>query len=218
MEQVRKTDKMKEMPVNKLMLAMGIPIVLSMILQAVYNIVDSAFVSNMAEYGEDALNALTLAFPMQMLMVAVSIGTGVGVNALVSKCLGMGEKEKAGKAAGNAVFLGIVISLMFIIFGLFGTNIYISSQTSDPLISEMANEYLGICCVFSFGIIFFSVFEKLLQAGGHSGFSTIAQIIGAVANIILDPILIYGLLGFPEMGVKGAAYATVIGQILSFVT
>ena len=109
MEQVRKTDKMKGMPVNKLMLAMGIPIVLSMILQAVYNIVDSAFVSNMAEYGEDALNALTLAFPMQMLMVAVSIGTGVGVNALVSKCLGMGEKEKAGKAAGNAVFLGIVL-------------------------------------------------------------------------------------------------------------
>ena len=210
MEQVRKTDKMKEMPVNKLMLAMGIPIVLSMILQAVYNIVDSAFVSNMAEYGEDALNALTLAFPMQMLMVAVSIGTGVGVNALVSKCLGMGEKEKAGKAAGNAVFLGIVISLMFIIFGLFGTNIYISSQTSDPLISEMANEYLGICCVFSFGIIFFSVFEKLLQAGGHSGFSTIAQIIGAVANIILDPILIYGLPGITEIGVKGAAYATVI--------
>lgn len=218
MEQVRKTDKMKEMPVNKLMLAMGIPIVLSMILQAVYNIVDSAFVSNMAEHGEDALNALTLAFPMQMLMVAVSIGTGVGVNALVSKCLGMGEKEKAGKAAGNAVFLGIIISLVFIIFGLFGTNIYISSQTSDPLISEMSNEYLGICCVFSFGIIFFSVFEKLLQAGGHSGFSTIAQIIGAVANIILDPILIYGLLGFPEMGVKGAAYATVIGQILSFIT
>lgn len=170
MEQVRKTDKMKEMPVNKLMLAMGIPIVLSMILQAVYNIVDSAFVSNMAEYGEDALNALTLAFPMQMLMVAVSIGTGVGVNALVSKCLGMGEKEKAGKAAGNAVFLGIVISLMFIIFGLFGTNIYISSQTSDPLISEMANEYLGICCVFSFGIIFFSVFEKLLQQADTRAF------------------------------------------------
>lgn len=217
MEQVR-TDKMKDMPVNKLMLAMGIPIVLSMILQAVYNIVDSAFVSNMAEHGEDALNALTLAFPMQMLMVAVSIGTGVGVNALVSKCLGMGEKEKAGKAVGNAIFLGIIISLVFIIFGLFGTNSYISSQTSDPLISEMANEYLGICCVFSFGIIFFSVFEKLLQAGGHSGFSTIAQIIGAVANIILDPILIYGLLGFPEMGVKGAAYATVIGQILSFIT
>ena len=204
MEQVR-TDKMKDMPVNKLMLAMGIPIVLSMILQAVYNIVDSAFVSNMAEHGEDALNALTLAFPMQMLMVAVSIGTGVGVNALVSKCLGMGEKEKAGKAAGNAIFLGIIISLVFIIFGLFGTNIYISSQTSDPLISEMANVYLGICCVFSFGIIFFSVFEKLLQAGGHSGFSTIAQIIGAVANIILDPVLIYGLLGFPRNGRKGSS-------------
>ena len=136
MEQ-EKVNRLGTEPVKKLLLRTGLPVILSMVLQAVYNIVDSAFVSNMAEYGEDALNALTLAFPMQMLMVAVSVGTGVGVNALVSKCLGMGEKEKAGKAAGNAVFLGIVISLMFIIFGLFGTNIYISSQTSDPLIKHI---------------------------------------------------------------------------------
>lgn len=217
MEKTQKADKMKLMPINKLMILMGVPIVLSMILQAVYNIADSAFVSNMAENGEQALNALTLAFPLQMLMVAVGIGTGVGANALASKCLGMGDGEKAGKTAGTTVFLAFVIYVVFVLFGIFGTGAYISSQTKNPLIYDMASEYLKICCILSFGIVFFSVFEKLLQAGGHSVCSTVAQIAGALTNIILDPILIYGLCGFPAMGVKGAAYATVIGQILSFV-
>ena len=127
MEQNNEKNKMAEMPVNKLMLSMGIPMILSMALQAVYNIVDSAFVSNITGSGEATLNALTLAFPVQMLMVAIAIGTGVGTNALLSKCLGQGNKEKAGLVAGNAVFLAIVIYIVFVIFGLFGLNVYISS-------------------------------------------------------------------------------------------
>jgi putative MATE family efflux protein len=217
MEQTEKMNKMGVMPVKKLMLSMGIPMVLSMILQAVYNIVDSAFVSNMKENGEEALNALTLAFPLQMLMVAVGIGTGVGVNALVSKALGQGNNKKASQAAGNALFMSAVIYIVFVLFGIFGVDCYISSQTSNPLISDMAASYLRVCCVASLGIVFFSIFEKLLQACGHAMYSTIAQIAGAVTNIVLDPVFIYGLAGFPEMGVKGAAYATVIGQIVSAV-
>lgn len=209
-------NRMGTQPVNKLMLSMGIPMILSMMLQALYNIVDSAFVSNIPENGEAALNALTLAFPVQMLMVAISIGTGVGTNALLAKSLGQGNAKKASRVAGNAIFLGIVIYLVFLLFGLFGVRIYTISQTSNPVILEMTMNYLSICCIISFGIVFFSIFEKLLQATGRSMFSTIAQIAGAVTNIILDPILIYGLLGLPVMGVKGAAYATVIGQIVSF--
>ena len=210
-----KLNRMAEMPVKKLMLSMGIPMIISMVLQAVYNIVDSAFVSNMAVGGENALNALTLAFPLQILMVAMGIGTGVGANVLTAQKLGMGDKEGANKAAGNASFLALLIYIIFLLFGFFGAGAYISSQTSNPEIAEMGTEYLRICCIFSFGMSFFSVYEKLLQSTGHSLCSTIAQISGAVTNIILDPILIYGLLGFPEMGVSGAAYATVIGQIVS---
>lgn len=209
-------NKMGTMPVNKLMLSMGIPMILSMMLQAVYNIVDSAFVSNMAEGGEAALNALTLAFPVQMMMVAIGIGTGVGINALLAKSLGQGNKEKASRVAGNAIFLAIIIYIVFVLFGIFGVSSYIGSQTTNPQIIEIATQYLAICCVVSFGIVFFSIFEKLLQATGRSMFSTIAQVAGAVVNIILDPILIYGLLGLPAYGVRGAAYATVIGQIVSF--
>ena len=218
---MKKQDSMSRMgtePIGKLMLSMGIPMILSMVLQAVYNIVDSAFVSNMKENGEAALNALTLAFPVQMLMVAVGIGTGVGTNALLAKSLGQGNKEKASKVAGNAMTLGAVIYAVFLLFGIFGVRFYIGTQTSNPLIEEMAVEYLAICCIISMGIVFFSIFEKLLQATGRSQFSTIAQVAGAVTNIILDPILIYGWCGLPESGVKGAAYATVIGQVVSMVT
>lgn len=213
-----KDEKMVAVPVGKLMFSMGIPMIVSMVLQAVYNIVDSAFVSNMPVGGEDALNALTLAFPLQVLMVAVGIGTGVGANVLIAKSLGQKNSELTSKAAGNAVFLGLVIYVVFLIFGLFGVNAYISSQTDNEAISVMGTDYLSICCVFSFGISMFAIFEKILQAAGHSVCSTIAQILGAVTNIVLDPILIYGWLGCPEMGVKGAAWATVIGQIVSFVT
>lgn len=209
------TNKMADMPVKKLMLSMGIPIMLSMVLQAFYNIVDSAFVANMSENGEAALNALTLAFPFQMLMVAMGIGTGVGVNALLSKSLGQGDKERASRAAGNALFMAGIIFIIFVLFGIFGVRPYISSQTANSLIAEMGIGYLRVCCILSFGIVFFSIYEKLLQATGNSMYSTIAQVAGALTNIVLDPIMIYGLLGCPEFGVMGAAYATVIGQIVS---
>ena len=203
------------MPVNKLMVQMGLPMILSMALQAVYNIVDSAFVGNMKAGSEAALNALTLVFPVQMLMVAVGIGTGVGTNALLARMLGQGDGKKAAKAAGNSLFLGIIIYAVCLLFGIFGVKAYISSQTVDPEVISMGTSYLRICCVCSFGIIFFSLFEKLLQATGRSLYSTIGQIVGAVINIILDPIMIYGVGPVPEMGVAGAAYATVIGQIAS---
>lgn len=209
------SNKMKEMPVNKLMTQMGIPMILSMALQAVYNIVDSAFVGNMKAVSEAALNALTLVFPVQMLMVAVGIGTGVGTNALLARTLGQENNKKAAKVAGNSLFLGAIIYVICFIFGIFGVKAYISSQTIDSEVISMGTSYLRICCMCSFGIVFFSIFEKLLQATGRSLYSTIGQIVGAVINIILDPIMIYGIGPVPEMGVKGAAYATVIGQVVS---
>lgn len=208
---MEENNKMKNEPVNKLMLQMGVPMILSMALQAVYNIVDSAFVGKMKEGSEAALNALTLVFPIQMLMVALANGTGVGVNALLARTLGQRNREKASKVAGNGLFLATVIYIICVLFGLFGIKAYISSQTSDALVLSMSVDYLRICCLLSFGVVFFSIFEKLLQATGRSLYSTIGQVTGAIINMILDPILIYGF----NLGVQGAAYATVIGQILS---
>ncbi len=212
---MKSNNRMKEMPVNQLMIKLGVPMILSMALQAVYNIVDSAFVGNMKVGSEAALNALTLVFPIQMLIVALAIGTGVGANALLAKTLGQGKREKAGKVAGNSLFLGVVIYVVCFLFGIFGVDEYIRTQTGDPEVFGMATSYLRICCMISFGIIFFSLFEKLLQATGKSIYSTIGQIFGAVINIIFDPLLIYGVGPFPELGVRGAAYATVLGQVLS---
>lgn len=211
------SNKMREMPVNKLMLQMGIPMILSMAFQAVYNIVDSAFVGNMREGSEAGLNALTLVFPVQMLMVAIAIGTGVGTNALLARTLGQGNPKKAARVAGNSLFLGAIIYIACVLFGIFGVKAYISTQTVDPEVISMGTTYLTICCVLSFGIIYYSLFEKLLQATGRSFYSTIGQVLGAVINIILDPIMIYGIGPMPEMGVAGAAYATVIGQVASAV-
>lgn len=159
-EKINKINKMENMPVNKLIIVMGIPMIISMVLQAVYNIVDSGFIANIQENGEYALNALTLAFPFQMLMVAVGIGTGVGANVLVAKSLGEKNREKAScekasKVAGNALFLAGVIYIVFLFFGLFGTRAYICTQTSNTIIEEMAIDYLSICCIASFGMIFF---------------------------------------------------------------
>ncbi|MDE5939430.1 MAG: MATE family efflux transporter [Lachnospiraceae bacterium] len=210
-----KDNKMAVMPVNRLIINMGVPVIVSMMLQAVYNIVDSAFVANMKDTGEMALNALTLAFPVQMLMVAIGVGTGVGVNALLAKSMGQGDMEKASKTAGNGVFIMAVLYVVFLLFGLFGTQSYVASQTKNPVIEQMATQYLKICCGLSFGVLYFALYEKVLQATGKSMYSTIAQISGAVVNIVLDPIMIYGWLGCPAFGVKGAAYATVIGQMAS---
>lgn len=140
---------------------------------------------------------------------------GVGTNALLAMTLGQGNMKKAAKVAGNSLFLGAIIYVEWLLFGIFGVKTYISSQTADPQVISMGISYLRICCVISFGILFFSLFEKLLQATGRSLYSTIGQVMGAVINIILDPIMIYGIGPVPEMGVKGAAYATVIGQVAS---
>ena len=208
-------NPMKEAPVNSLMLKMGTPIIISMMMQALYNIVDSAFVSNMGINGEMALNALTLAFPVQVLLIALGIGTGVGMNVVVARSLGQGDYEKASKAVGTTKALAFIIFAMFFLFGIFGVKLYIGTQTSNATISEMAEVYLRICCTLSLGNVYFTVYEKLLQAHGRSKYSTIAQIAGALTNIVLDPILIYGLLGLPRMEVAGAAFATVIGQFVS---
>ena len=214
-------NKMGTEAVPKVMLSMGIPIILSMVLQACYNIVDSMFVAripntgSITNMGEYAVNALTLAFPVQMLIVAFGIGTGVGVNALLAKSLGQRDEEKVAKTAGNGVTLALIIYAVFLLFGLFGVKAYIGSQTKDEVILEMGISYLSICCVVSFGIVLFSVYEKLLQSTGKTIYSTIAQITGAVVNIVLDPIMIFGYFGLPEMGIRGAAYATVIGQVAS---
>lgn len=146
-----------------------------------------------------------------MLMVALAIGTGVGVNALLARTLGQRNREKASKVAGNGLFLATVIYIICVLFGLLGIKTYISSQTRNALVLSMSVDYLRICCLLSFGVVFFSIFEKLLQATGRSLYSTIGQVTGAVINMILDPVLIYGF----NLGVQGAAYATVIGQILS---
>ena len=211
------TNKMGVQPIGGLILKMGVPMILSMMLQAFYNIVDSYFVSNMEGVGDAAVNALTLAFPIQALMVAIGIGTGVGVNSLLSRYLGMGDKEKASRIAGNAIFLSICTYILFLIFGLFFVDAYISSQTADPLIREMGNSYLSICCIYSFGSVIYMIYEKLIQGTGKTVLSTIAQISGALTNIVLDPIMIFGLLGCPEMGIEGAAIATVIGQVVSLI-
>lgn len=197
--------------------------ILSMVLQACYNIVDSMFIARIPDYdgivhaGEYAVNALTLAFPIQMLIVAFGIGTGVGVNALLSKCLGQRDSKKAAKVAGNGITLGIIIYVCFFLFGLLGIDAYLESQSTAPIVLTMGKNYLTICTLLCFGIVMFSIFEKLLQATGMSLYSTIAQVAGAVVNIILDPILIFGWFGIPSMGVSGAAYATVIGQVVSLI-
>lgn len=216
-------NKMGVMPIKRLMLTMGIPMILSMVLQAFYNIVDSYFVSSMKDtaeimgMGEYGVTALTLAFPVQMLMIAVGVGTGVGINALLSKSLGEGSREKASKVAGNAIFLGICTFVVFFLAGIFGIDAYMNTQTSDPVVLQMGSSYLRICMVLSFGVIMFMIYEKLLQAAGRTVLSTIAQVAGAATNIVLDPILIFGYLGFPAMGIEGAAYATVIGQFVSLI-
>lgn len=214
-------NKMGTEQVSKIMLSMGIPIILSMVLQACYNIVDSMFVAripdsgNIAHMGEYAVNALTLAFPVQMLIVALGIGTGVGVNAMLAKSLGQRDEEKVAKAAGNGLVLALIIYIVFLLFGLFGVKAYIGSQTKDEVILGMGCSYLSICLTASVGIVMFAVYEKLLQSTGKTLYSTIAQISGALINIVLDPIMIFGYFGLPEMGIRGAAYATVIGQIAS---
>ena len=223
LEKEIKMNKMGTVAVPKIMLSMGIPMVLSMVLQACYNIVDSMFVARIPDSeglihaGEYAVNALTLAFPIQMLIVAFGIGTGIGVNALLSKTLGENNPKKVARVAGNGISLGIIIYICFFIFGILGIDIYLKSQTSDAIVLSMGKTYLMICTLLSFGMIMFSIYEKLLQSTGKTVLCTIGQLACALTNIVLDPILIFGYFGMPQMGVAGAAYATVIGQFVSLI-
>lgn len=211
-QQVQVENKMGTMPVNRLLLTMSLPMMISMLVQALYNIVDSIFVSMVSE---DALTAVSLAFPIQILMIAVATGTGVGINAMLSRSLGERDKEKVNKIAENGVFLALIGYILFLIIGLFLSGPFYRSQTDVASVLTYGKEYLTICCACSFGIFIQLTFEKLLQATGKTIYTMVTQGTGAVINLILDPILIFGFFGFPKLGVAGAALATVIGQTVA---
>ena len=210
MSEVRQENKMGTRPIGPLLFSMAAPMVLSMLVQALYNIVDSIFV---ARVGEDALTAVSLSFPIQNLMIAFATGTGVGINALLSRSLGEKNFDQADRAANTGILLAVITFAAFALFGLFGTEIFFGFLTRDAQIALYGTQYLRVVTIFSFGLFLEITFERLLQSTGLSLFSMFTQGTGAITNIILDPILIFGLFGFPKMGVTGAAVATVIGQI-----
>lgn len=205
-------NKMGTMPVNKLLLSMSVPMMISMLVQALYNIVDSVFV---AKINEDALTAVSLAFPVQTLMIALLGGTCVGINAFLSRALGQKNKKQVDSCANNGIFLAVVIYLIFLILGLTFVKPFYLSQTSDTKIVEYGIEYLLIVLCGSMGLCMQFTFEKLLQATGKTMCTMITQTLGAVINIILDPIFIFGYFGLPKMGVAGAALATITGQTVA---
>ena len=206
-------NKMGTMPVNRLLISISVPMMISMLVQALYNVVDSMFVSRISE---DALSALSLAFPAQNLMIAVATGTGVGINALLSKSLGEKNYERANQTADHAVFLALCSYVVFAVLGGLFSHAFFTAQTDITTIVDYGTEYLSICTVFSFGLFGQIAFERLLQSTGKTFYTMITQGLGAIINIIFDPIFIFGLWGFPRMGVAGAAIATVMGQIIAF--
>lgn len=211
-EVTTKENKMGVMPVPKLLISMSLPMVISMLVQALYNVVDSIFVS---QINEKAFTALSLAFPIQNLMIAVSVGAGIGINALLSRSLGEKKYKEANMAASNGLFLAIISSILFAVFGLFFSRAFFEVQTDDIEIINYGTQYLSTCTIFSFGIFFQITFERLMQSTGRTIYNMVTQTLGAVINIILDPILIFGLFGFPKLGVLGAAIATIVGQIIA---
>lgn len=212
MAEVQKENKMGTMPINKLLITMALPMIISMLVMALYNIVDSIFVARICE---DALTAVSMAFPVQNLMIAIASGTGVGMNALLSRSLGAKQQEQANHAARNGVFLAICSYLVFLLFGLTACGLFFRSQTDNPAIIQYGMTYMEICSVLSFGLFIQMVFERILQATGRTIFTMCTQGLGAIINIILDPILIFGLFGAPKLGIAGAAIATVAGQIIA---
>lgn len=214
-EEIRQENKMGVMPVPKLIITMSLPIMISMLVQALYNIVDSMFV---AKISENALTAVSMAFPLQNLMISVATGTAVGVNALLSRHLGAKDFQKVNKIADHAIFLAVASYLAFLLIGLFGSEVFFRSQTDIEEIIVHGTSYIRICCCLSLGLFVAIFCERLLQSTGKTVYSMISQGIGAITNIILDPILIFGMFGLPQMGVAGAALATVIGQILGAMT
>ena len=213
-EELAQDNKMGTLPVKRLIVSMSLPMMISMLVQAMYNIVDSIFVSHLSE---DALTAVTLAFPLQMMIISVGSGTGVGINALLSKALGEKKQKRANKAANNGLLLTFISFIVFVAVGIFLAEPFIKSQTDSINIANMGTVYLYTCCTLSIGVFFQMTFERLLQSTGRTHLSMISQITGAVINIIFDPIFIFGYFGIEGMGVIGAAYATVLGQCIAAV-
>ena len=213
MESELSQNKMGTMPIRKLLISMSLPMMASMLVQALYNIVDSIFV---ARVSEAALTAVSISFPIQNLMIAFGVGIGVGVNALLSKSLGEGDQLRAQRIALQGIFIEVICCVIFILVGIFAMDLFFRGQTADAEIIALGKDYLSICCIFSVGLFAQLIFERLLQATGRTVLSMISQCAGALINIIFDPILIFGVswLGIPAMGVTGAAIATVFGQIV----
>lgn len=200
------------MPIGKLLISMSLPMMISMLVQALYNIVDSIFVAQVGEY---AVRAVSLAFPAQNLMIAVAVGTAVGINALLSRTLGEKDFDKANEVAANGVFIAIICYLLAALIGGFAAKPFMNSQTDVPQVRAYGVSYLTICCVYSVGVFIQITFERLLQSTGKTFYTMITQGVGAIINIILDPILIFGLLGAPRLEAAGAAIATVSGQMVA---
>lgn len=204
-------NKMRTMPLGKLLFNMALPLVLSMLVQALYNVVDSVYV---AGYSQNAVTALSLAFPIQNLQIGFATGAAVGMNSLLSKSLGEGDRERANRAAGNGIFLTLVFVVLFMLFGFFGAEAYYNMQNISAETAKAGTEYSSICCIYTAGVFIGILGERLLQASGKTIYTMFTQGTGALLNILLDPLFIYGFepLGIPEMGAAGAAVATVIGQ------
>lgn len=213
-EETLRENKMGTMPENKLLLSMAVPMMISMLVQALYNIVDSIFVSRICE---DALTAVSMAFPWQNIVIAIAVGFGVGINALLSRALGQKNAERVNQVAVNGLLLAGLSYLLVLVAGLIGIRAYMRTQTDIETIVNYGITYLNICILCSFGVFVEITFERFLQATGRTVYSMITQLTGAITNIILDPILIFGLLGFPKLGIAGAAWATVIGQCVGAV-
>lgn len=214
MADTAKENKMGTMPVGKLLITMSVPMILSMVVQALYNVVDSIFV---ARVSKDALDAVGAAFPLQNILIGVGTGTAVGVNALLSKSLGEKDQKRANRIAENGVFLAICSSVAFALFGVFGVKWFMSTCNVNDTVKALGVEYLQVVCICSFGVMLQVMFERLLQSTGRTIYTMFTQGVGAIINIILDPIFIFGYFGVPAMGVRGAAIATVIGQIAAAV-
>jgi putative MATE family efflux protein len=214
MQVTLRENKMGVMPVGKLLANMAIPMILSMLVQALYNVVDSIYISR---YSESAVTALGLAFPVQNVQIGFAIGIGVGVNSLLSKSLGQGNQARADRAAGNGIFLALIASAIFVLFGLFGTRPYYEMQGASKEVVESGIAYTTICCTLTMGIYFEVLFERMLQATGRTMHTMVTQGAGALTNIVLDPVFIFGVdtLGIPAMGAAGAAVATVLGQLVA---
>ena len=213
-QETLRENKMGTMPENKLLLSMAVPMMISMLVQALYNIVDSIFVSRICE---DALTAVSMAFPLQNIIISIAVGFGVGINALLSRALGQKNAERVNQVAVNGLLLALLSYLLVLVAGLLGIRAYMRTQTDIESIVNYGITYLNICILCSFGVFVEITFERFLQATGRTVYSMITQLTGAITNIILDPILIFGLLGFPKLGIAGAAWATVIGQCVGAV-